>query len=100
MDIKVKGTEKVGILAYDLSDHYAKEEMIKAQRVIKIAIALSEFMNALRSIRKYDNVPDVRGMFDDRGMDAVKSEIMVSEDYYRALMIQYLEDNDCLDFLD
>jgi hypothetical protein len=101
MDIKVKGTSKVGILAYDLDDMYAIADMKKAQKVSNVSIALSEFMSKMRSIRKYDSIPDVRGELEHlREKEDIKAEISVSEEYYHALFVQCLEDADALEFLD
>lgn len=101
MDIKVKGASKVGILAFDLDDMYAKADMGRAQKAANVSIALSEFLNKLRSIRKYDTVPDVRGELEHlREKEDIKSEIIVSEEYYRSLFLECLEDADAMEFLD
>ncbi len=101
MDIKVKGTSKVGILAFDLDDMYAKADMDRAKKAANVSIALSEFLNKLRSIRKYDTVPDVRGPLEPRREEKdIASEIMVAEEYYRTLFLECLEDADAMEFLD
>lgn len=101
MDIKIKGTTKAGILAYDLDDVYARSEMERAKKVANVSIALSEFLNKLRTIRKYDTVPEVRTKLERyRAADNIKSEIMVSEEYYRTLFLEALEDADAMEFLD
>lgn len=101
MDIKIKGTTKAGILAYDLDDIYARQDMERAKKVANISIALSEFLDKLRTIRKYDTVPEVWGTLEFlRDTDNIKSEIMVSEEFYRTLFMECLEDADAMEFLD
>ena len=101
MDIKIKGTTKAGILVYDLDDVYARSEMERAKKVANVSIALSEFLNKLRTIRKYDTVPEVRAILEPyREEQDIKSEILVAEEYYRTLFLEALEDADASEFLD
>lgn len=101
MDIKIKGTTKAGILAYDLDDMYARQDMERAKKVANVSIALSEFLNKLRTIRKYDTVPEVRASLEPyRKEQDIKSEIMVAEEYYRTLFMECLEVADAMEFLD
>lgn len=97
MEIKVKGTSRVGILAYDLNDAYEASNMLKAQKLSKISSALYELTQKLRQIRKYDSVPEVREV----DLDAdLRQKIMDAEEYYSKLFFECMEENDVLEFLD
>jgi hypothetical protein len=97
MDIKVKGTSTVGIIAYDLSDPHAKEEMLKAQNMPKLSVALWEFQMKLRAIRKYEDVPQLANI---EMTDALKRQIIDTEEYYSALYFSCLEEYEALGLVD
>jgi hypothetical protein len=97
MDIKVKGTTRVGILAYDLTDTYEATNMAKAQNISNISCALFDFTQKLRQIRKYDNVPDVREVEVNA---VIKQQIIDAEEYYSKLFYECLEEYNVLDFID
>jgi hypothetical protein len=96
MEIKVKGTSKVGILAFDLSDPYASIDMEKARNVQNVCRALSDFTNALRSIRKYNAVKEIP----DIDTQPIYQAILDTEDYYRALFFTCLNENDAILYVD
>ena len=97
MDIKVKGITRAAVLVYDLDDSYSKNEMLLATKVSDVQSALQEFFSTLRSIRKYDNYPEVAGT---TLTPKLKEAILQSEEYYRMLLLQRLEENDVSAFLE
>ena len=97
MDIKVKGTSKVGILVFDLNDPYEKQNYLLALKLPNIQAALSDYSNCLRNIRKYDNIKEVADVLLD--VDS-RSVILDAEHYYSRLLINCLDNEDVLDVLD
>jgi hypothetical protein len=97
MDIKVKGTSKVGILAYDLQDPYEKQNYMLTLKLTNIQAALQEFTNSLRNIRKYDSIKELPEI----NLDADSSSIILdAEHYYSKLFYDCLQNEDVLDVLD
>ena len=96
MDIKVKGTSKVGILAFDLNDQCASSDMDKARNVQKLCNAISDYFAALRNIRKYDSIAPVMGV----DIDNIKQQIQDCEEYYKRLLFTCLSENDAEMYLD
>lgn len=93
MDIKVKGTTKAGILAFDLNDPQGADQMEEANNAPFMRLALTEFLEKLRGIRKYDKLPDIPDIsFTPELTQAIKD----SEEYYRFLFLEILEECDVL----
>ena len=97
MDIKIKDTTRAGILIYDLNDISAVQQMKSAQNIQNIKLAMSGFMDKLRKIRKYDTITDVNIVIGEGPTDA---QIIDTEEYYRLLFLQCLEENEAQDVLE
>jgi len=97
MEINVKSTSKVGILAFDLDDQYASADMEKAKNVQKLCNALSDFTNRLRGIRKYEAFDQLPG---EELTDELKQQIINAQQYYHTLFFTCLNENDAKSYLD
>lgn len=97
MDIKIKGTTRAGILVYDLDDYQGRSEMTSAKNIVNIKLALNDFMDKLRKIRKYDTITPVTIQYGEGPSDA---QIIDTEEYYRLLFLQCLEEYEATDVLE
>lgn len=98
MDIKIKNTARAGILAYDLDDCNARNEMQLAVNVNKVKYALQEYSNSLRNIRKYEAIKDL-ATNEVALTPKLKKEIIAAEEYYRLLLVEILLEYELLDLL-
>lgn len=98
MDIKIKDTKRAGILAYDLDDCNARNEMQLAVNVNKVKFALQEYSTVLRNIRKYDAITDL-STNEVALTPKLKKEIIAAEEYYRLLLVQILNEYELLGLL-
>lgn len=96
MEIKIKGTSKAGILAFNLDDQDAVLQMRRAQQANHVGFALQSFFDKLRSIRKYEKFEDLPEV----EYNGAKSEIYMAEEYYRVLLLKCLRDYEVDNFLE
>ena len=98
MDIKIKATTRAAILIYDLEEANTRAEMSKAQRVNSISVALIDYFDNLRAMRKYDTIVEIDNQAPLNAVD--KKHIIAAREYYHQLLIQHLTECGVLDFLD
>jgi hypothetical protein len=96
MEIKIKGTSKAGILAFNLSEPDGVDEMKRAQQANHVGFALQSFFDKLRSIRKYEKFEDLPEV----AYNGAKSEIYMAEEYYRVLLLKCLREYEVENFLE
>jgi hypothetical protein len=88
VELKYNQTVKSATLYFNLEEPEQARDLDIALNADKFRYVISEYFNALRSIRKYNSLSDVYPVeLDAKTMKAVEA----AEDYYRTLMARLLE---------